>query len=118
MKVLIVEDEPFIALDIKALVTAHRHEVVGVAENLSQALNLARTANCDCALVDVKLKDGFTGIQVARALRYEFGIPFAFVTGNPEQLPPGQCGAVGVLEKPFNEMQIGSLLMALSQAAR
>jgi len=117
LKLLIVEDEPFIAMDLEAVVSAWGCEVVAVADNKAEALALAASSHCNAVFVDLKLKDGFTGVEIAEALRGNFHLPFAFVTGNAEQLPQDRCGAVGVVEKPFTEAQIGDLLKALSLQA-
>ena len=101
MKILIIEDEPFIALDLETAVQAQAHQVVGVADSLQSALTLARTRAVDGALIDLRLRDGFTGPTIAETLKAEFGMPFAFITGNVEQLPEHRHGAVAVVEKPL-----------------
>jgi CheY-like chemotaxis protein len=114
LKLLIVEDEPFIALDLEEVVKALGHQVIGVADSKSSAIELAQNHMCEGAFIDIKLKDGYTGIEVAQTLRGDFHLPIAFVTGNAEQLPKDRCGAVGVVEKPFTDDQIAALLKALS----
>jgi len=114
---MLVEDEPFIALDLETIIAALGHDVVGVADCLKSALVLAEASNAEAAFIDVNLRDGFTGIDVARALRDRFGIRFGFVTGNPEQLPIDRCGALGVIEKPFTDADITGLLTCLSKAS-
>jgi len=113
---MLVEDEPFIALDLETIIAAMGHDVVGVADCLNGALVLAEVSKADAAFIDVNLRDGFTGLDVACALRDRFGIRFGFVTGNPEQLPVDRCGALGVIEKPFTDADITSLLACLSQS--
>ncbi len=111
---MLVEDEPFIALDLETIIASQGHDVVGVADCLTSALRLAETSHADAAFIDVNLRDGFTGLAVACALRDRFGIRFGFVTGNPEQLPTDRCGAMGVIEKPFSNEDITRLLGRLS----
>ena len=106
MRILIVEDEPFIALDLESALNDLDHEVVGVADTKTEALRLARESGCDAALVDMRLRDGFTGPEIADVLSGELAIPFAFVTGNVEQLPPGRHGARAVVAKPFTKADI------------
>jgi len=91
VRVMLVEDEPFIALDLETIIAAMGHDVVGVADCLNGALVLAEASKADAAFIDVNLRDGFTGLDVACALRDRFGIRFGFVTGNPEQLPVDAC---------------------------
>jgi CheY-like chemotaxis protein len=113
LNILIVEDEPFIALDIEAAVEALRHSVLGIADTKASALELAGRGDCDGALIDIRLRDGFTGPEIGEYLGRELKIPFVFVTGNAEQLPPGQCGAVAVIQKPFTHAQIADALSTI-----
>jgi len=114
---MLVEDEPSIALDLETIIAALGHDVVGIADCLNGALVLAEASKAEAAFIDVNLRDGFTGIDVACALRDRFGIRFGFVTGNPEQLPVDRCGALGVIEKPFTDADITGLLTRLSKGA-
>ncbi len=118
MNIIVVEDEPFIALDLETAIEALAHRVVGVADSKETAIALARSAQCDGALVDVRLRDGFTGPEIATIFRDVFNIPFAFVTGNPEQLDKAQFGGVPVVHKPFTEAELAVALRAIAGAAR
>jgi CheY-like chemotaxis protein len=110
MKILIVEDEPFIAMDIEAAIEAAGHEVAAIVDTKAGALLAGKDGSLDGALIDMRLKDGFTGPQIAEAFRDDFQIPFAFVTGNAEQLPADGMGAVQVVHKPFTQAQISQAL--------
>jgi CheY-like chemotaxis protein len=112
LKLLIVEDEPFIAADLESLAADLGHEVVGVADCQGSALSMAHALSPDAALIDIKLRDGFTGPQIAQALIPELAV--AFVSGNTELLPPGAFGAIAVVKKPFTDQQIGALLTRLA----
>src|ERR1700760_5040 len=98
LRILLVEDEPLIALDLETILERLGHQVVGVAETCAEAVRLAGDERPDVALVDIKLRDGFTGVEVARRLTDDFGLYCAFVTGNPEQVTA--AGAV-VVAKPY-----------------
>ena len=111
MRVLIVEDDPLIALDLEEIVRDHGFEPVGPASSKSEALACADGA--DIALVDVNLADGRTGPDIARALTDGFRIPTLFVTGNPEQIKDLRTGAIGFLTKPHSS---GAILEALQYA--
>lgn len=117
MRLLIVEDEPFIAADLESLTSELGHEVVGVADCKAMALEMARGARPDAALLDLKLRDGFTGSEIAQALAADFHLPFAFVSGNTETLPVGAFGAVAVVAKPFTDDQVRAVLAALKARA-
>ena len=113
MRLLLVEDEPFIALDLQLLSTSAGHEVVGVADTLESASQLADSVSPDAALVDINLRDGFSGIQVSRMLSGARGVAVGFITGNTEQIPPDFGGAVAVLEKPFTQQGVEEMLAIL-----
>jgi len=81
VRVLIVEDESLIALDIEAALLADGHQVVGIATNEQEALELANEA--DLAFVDVKLADGLSGPLIGQKLEKGFGVAVIYVTGNP-----------------------------------
>jgi CheY-like chemotaxis protein len=97
-RVLIVEDEFLIALDLEATVENLGMEVAGLATNKEQALQLAHLA--DVAFVDINLSDGATGPEIGRRLAEEHGITVVFMTGNPEAVANGVKGALGVVSKP------------------
>jgi len=104
-RILIVEDDPFIAMDIEAAVLEDmgpRTEVI-VVDSLREAQALADDA-VDCALLDVDVVGGKT-FEVALKLR-ERGTPFAFVSGSlPSDLPAELTGATFV-RKPFHSRDI------------
>src|ERR1700761_2752251 len=81
LRILLVEDEPLIALDLESILERLGHEVVGVAETRLEAIHLAEHEHPDVALVDIKLRDGFTGVATADQLTSDFGLYCAFVTG-------------------------------------
>ena len=115
MRLLIVEDEPFIAMDLEMIASARGHEVVGVAATLDEAFDQNASAQPDAAFVDINLSDGFTGVDVARGLARD-GVRVGFVTGNLEQAPDDLAGARGAVEKPFNDESIAELLRVLDPA--
>jgi CheY-like chemotaxis protein len=116
MRLLLVEDEPFIALDLQMLTTSAGHEVVGVADTLQGALDMAAAQSPDAALVDINLRDGFSGVRISQALSGGGAMAVGFVTGNAEQIPPDFAGAVAVLEKPFTYEGVEEILSILEDA--
>jgi len=115
LRLLLVEDEPFIALDLELLLNSVGHEVVGVADTHDAALEMANETAPEAALVDINLRDGFTGLKVGRALSGEMGCVVAFVTGNAEQVPGDFAGAVAVLEKPFTAQGVEEVAALLQE---
>ncbi|ARM91521.1 response regulator CheY-like domain-containing protein (plasmid) [Rhizobium sp. CIAT894] len=111
-RVLIVEDEFLIALDIGATVEGMGMQVAGLANDCEQALRLAPLA--DIAFVDVNLADGPTGPEIGRRLAQEHGIAVVFMTGNPEMVADGVKGAVGVVQKPVMPTLVEQLVKYLA----
>ncbi|MBY2949953.1 response regulator [Rhizobium leguminosarum] len=111
-RVLIVEDEFLIALDLEATVEGMGMQVAGFANDCEQALRLAPLA--DIALVDVNLADGPTGPEIGRRLAQEHGIAVVFMTGNPEVVADGVKGAVGVVQKPVLPSVVEQLVKYLA----
>ncbi|MBX4924553.1 response regulator [Rhizobium binae] len=111
-RVLIVEDEFLIALDLGATVEGMGMQVAGLANDREQALRLAPSA--DIAFVDVNLADGPTGPELGRRLAQEHGIAVVFMTGNPETVADGVKGAVGVVQKPVMPSVIEQLVKYLA----
>jgi CheY-like chemotaxis protein len=114
MKILIVEDELLIAVELDRIVDGAGHEIVGVVASVDQAL--AYAANADVALVDLSLADGPSGGSLARRLIDRFGIKVIFVTGNPGEVGYGLDGAIDVVAKPFTEARILSALAKADEA--
>jgi DNA-binding NtrC family response regulator len=97
-RVLIIEDEFLIALDVAETIESMGLKVAGFASARSHAMQLA--AYADIALVDVNLSDGATGPAIGRELAEQFGITVIFMTANPEDVADGVEGSLGVLTKP------------------
>jgi PAS domain S-box-containing protein len=115
-RVLLIEDEPLVAMDLESSLQAAGCQVVGPAGTLAHAMSLVAQADYDVALVDVNLA-GRPVDEIAAALTQK-NRPFAFVTGyGREALPRGFRDAV-VLNKPFSREQLlASLEVLLYQAA-
>ena len=97
-RVLIVEDEFLIALDVAETVESMGLKVAGFASARKHALSLGAFA--DIALIDVNLSDGRTGPEIGRELAEQYGITVIFMTANPEDVEDGVRGSLGVLTKP------------------
>lgn len=101
-KILIVEDEPLLAMDLEAQLSQMGHTVVGMAPDAEAAFGLAERARPDLALVDLNLRDGLTGPQIASQLSRDREMVVVFVTGSPEQIPPDYAGAACAIIKPWS----------------
>lgn len=113
-RVMIVEDQAILSMELELVLTEAGHTVVGCAMDLAGAVALAGRSQPDVALVDVNLLDGFTGPDVAKVLVGSYGTTVIFLTANPEQIPKNMTGVLGLVAKPFDEKTI---LEAVSFAA-
>ncbi len=110
-KVLIVEDEFLVALQLEDILEDGGHAVVGTVPDMASLAMLGDAP--DVALVDLNLRDGLTGPAIARQLAVKFGARVIYVTANPTQIDAPAPTAVGVVQKPFTRQ---SILEAISYA--
>ncbi len=113
MRLLIVEDQPGIALVIEDVAIDAGFEITGIAGNMSEALELASEA--DVAIIDVRLGDGITGPSIARALFSGFGLGVAYFTGKPGLVENPESRAV-VTKSASPERIVDALSMAAKNA--
>ncbi|HEY6916844.1 MAG TPA: response regulator [Allosphingosinicella sp.] len=110
-RILVVEDEMLVAMNIEDMLLDLGHEIAGVASRLDPALTLAREADIDLAMLDVNLA-GDLSFPVADILETR-GIPYLFATGYGRKGVKDEYGGVPVLQKPFRardlEEAIGTL---------
>jgi DNA-binding response OmpR family regulator len=102
LRVLIVEDERLLAMQLEDDISEAGHEVVGSAMSSNEALQLANETQPDLALLDIHLADGPTaGVDIARRLADHCGL-VVFMTSNAKRIPGDFAGAVGVINKPLS----------------
>ncbi|MEM9013094.1 MAG: response regulator [Pseudomonadota bacterium] len=107
-RVLIIEDEPIIAMDIQSIVTGNGHVVTGIARTREDAVARVEAEMPDLVLADVQLADGSSGIDAANdILRLKPEMPVVFITAYPERLLTGaRPEPAFLITKPFQEEQI------------
>jgi DNA-binding response OmpR family regulator len=105
-RILIIEDEALVAMELRFVLEDLGHEVVGTAADAKAAHALAAETEIDLALVDIHLSDGATGIDLGRELGQEMGITVLFMTANPGMVRNGVAGTIGVLTKPTDERAV------------
>ena len=114
LSVLIVEDEAIVAAELGFLIQEVGHQEVGHAMSGDEAVELAARLQPDLALVDVHLRDGPTGIDVARAIAEDCGGVALFMTANVKRLPADFAGACGVIGKPYSDHGVKKALRYLA----
>jgi CheY-like chemotaxis protein len=114
-RVMVIEDEPIIAMDIVDIVLSVGHAVTGIARTHAEALQLAKADRPDMVLADIQLADNSSGIDAVNDILKLFpDTPVIFITAFPERLLTGKRPEPAFLiTKPFSEDQVRS---AVSQA--
>jgi DNA-directed RNA polymerase specialized sigma24 family protein/CheY-like chemotaxis protein len=114
-KVLVIEDEAIIAMDLHAIITDMGHAVTGIGRTRDGAVDLGRKETPDLILADIQLADNSSGIDAVNDILGDIpAVPVIFVTAFPERLLTGERPEPAfVIAKPFSEDQIRS---AVSQA--
>ena len=120
-KLLIVEDEPIVALDLKQEVEQLGCEVIGVAESADEALVAAGVHRPDLALMDVRIVGSVDGIQTAGLLRAAYRVPVVFLTSYSDETTISRAARempYGYLTKPFQSGELKATLQVALHKAR
>ncbi len=114
-RVMIIEDEPLIAMDLRSIVSDMGHAVTGIARTRDQAVALGNAERPDLILADIQLADNSSGIDAVADLTAMLGdVPVIFITAFPDRLLTGEKPEPAFLiTKPFSVEQVRS---AVSQA--
>jgi len=113
--ILIVEDEPLIAMMLKDFILSLGHEVSGNCDSVASALKEIREGEFDLAILDVNLK-GESVWPVASALR-DKGTPFVLATGGHVDPPPVEFRNVPTIEKPYTIDRVTPIIEAVLASA-
>jgi DNA-binding NarL/FixJ family response regulator len=103
-KVLIVEDEYLVALELEDIVTEAGYDVIGIMPDRESVLRLEHAPQV--ALVDLNLRDGPSGPSIAQLLAERYGTVIVYVTANPAQIGAPAPTAIGIVQKPFSHHAI------------
>jgi CheY-like chemotaxis protein len=105
--VLVIEDEPIIALDLKRLVEACGHRVVGLAPSETEAVRLAAAMRPGLILADINLGRGGDGSAAVARIQQAMSVPVIFVTAYPERLLTAEgLEPAFVISKPFEPLAL------------
>jgi len=112
--VLIIEDEPIIAMDLETIVRDLGHSVSGVAVTRDEAVAQAHAQRPGLVLADIQLADDSSGIDAVKDILADFSVPVIFITAFPERLLTGERPEpTFLITKPF---QRSTVKAAISQA--
>ena len=110
-EIMIIEDEPLIAMDIEQLVESLGHKVVSVARTHKEAVSLFTQTRPRMILADIQLADGSSGIDAVNDILNHHSVPVIFITAFPERLLTGERPEPTVLvTKPFNPDMVKALI--------
>jgi two-component system, response regulator PdtaR len=116
LRVLIVEDEFFIALDAEEQVKSLGHTVVGTAVSAEQAIQLAGQEKPDVVLMDIRLVGPTDGVTAALEIRSLYGVEAIFVTANTDPSTLARAlsiNPIAVLQKPLTKDRLAAQLALL-----
>ena len=113
-RILIIEDETLIAMDLNDIVTTLGHTVVATADTASKAIAAAMKHKPDLVLADIQLADGSSGIDAVQEILTHVSVPVIFITAFPDRLLTGQRPEpTFLISKPYAEDTVRA---AVSQA--
>jgi CheY-like chemotaxis protein/DNA-directed RNA polymerase specialized sigma24 family protein len=113
-RILIIEDEAVIAMDLSDLVTAAGHTVCAVETTASGAVEAANRELPDLVLADIQLADGSSGIDAVKEILASFEVPVIFITAFPDRLLTGERPEpTFLITKPYSPDMVRA---AVSQA--
>jgi CheY-like chemotaxis protein/DNA-directed RNA polymerase specialized sigma24 family protein len=113
-RILVIEDEPVIALDIATTVERNGHTVVGMAATHREAVTMARESRPGLVLADIQLADQSSGLEAVQEILREMDVPVIFITAYPERLLTGERPEpTFLITKPFDP---DTLAVSIAQA--
>lgn len=116
LRILIVEDEPLLAMDIELMVENEGHTVIAEAASLYDVEELDDEVAPNVAFVDIQLARNTSGLDVNQLIQKRWPETIiVFVTANPKKIPDDFAGAHGVIAKPFTESGFTSALKYLQE---
>jgi signal transduction histidine kinase/DNA-binding NarL/FixJ family response regulator len=107
--ILVVEDEPITALDLRARLRGLGYTVPAIASSGEEAIRKAGEIHPDLVLMDIRLKTDMDGIEAARAIRSQLDIPVVYLTAYTDEETVQRAGLTepfGYLLKPFEEREL------------
>jgi CheY-like chemotaxis protein len=109
--VLIIEDEPLIAMDLEMLLGELGHTVTGIARTHAQAVKMATERPPGLILADIKLADDSSGLDAVNELLQRFAVPVIFITAYPERYLTGERPEpTFLIPKPFDPAMVSAVI--------
>lgn len=109
--VLVIEDEPLIALDLQRILEDLGHSVSSIARTRKDALRAAQAHKPGLVIADIRLADGSSGLDAVNDILRAFSVPVVFVTAFPEKLATGTGPEpTFLIPKPFREEAVKAIV--------
>ena len=109
--VLIIEDEPLIAIDLQRILEDLGHRVTSIARTHTDALAAAELKKPGLVLADIRLADGSSGLDAVNDMLGTFSVPVVFITAYPEKLMTGERPEpTFLIAKPFREDAVKAII--------
>jgi two-component system, response regulator PdtaR len=108
LRVLIVEDEPLIGMELEDAVTTAGHEIIGWATSHASAIAISEARSPDLAFIDLKLRDGDTGVGISQQLAKR-GVVVVLTTANSSDVGDLEH-VLGIVSKPYSAETIHAVL--------
>lgn len=108
-KILIVEDESIVAIDIQDSLTHLGYDVPHIVDTGTEAIQMAQAFIPDLVLMDIHLKGEMDGIEAAEYIYHQLNIPIIYLTANADETTFAKAkltGPFGYLLKPFQETEL------------
>ncbi len=116
IKIVIVEDESIVALDLKQRLELLKYEIVGIAATGADAIELVKTNEVDLILMDIILKGKLNGIETAILIKEEFNIPIIYNSANSDFKTLKEIKKTepyGYLVKPFDDNKLEQAIKSI-----
>jgi CheY-like chemotaxis protein len=113
LRIMVVEDEAIVALDMARTIRRFGHFVIGPAASGAEAIHLAHTERPDLVLMDIRLKGSMDGVEAAVIIRRELAIPIVYVTGQADTATVQRAKKTepaGYLNKPFTASELADMI--------
>ena len=109
--VVIIEDEPLIAIDLEDLVSSMGHRVVRIAQTEQEALDAIKERRPGLVLSDIQLADGSSGLDAVMRFLPSFPVPVVFITAYPERYLTGvRPEPTYLVEKPYDREALKAVI--------
>lgn len=108
-KILIVEDESIVAIDLADLLVGMGHEVVGIGASAAQAMELAVKARPELVLMDIRIRGDMDGVELAGLMQTSLQVPVIYLSAYADDATLQRAGATrpyGYLLKPVHEAEL------------